>query len=38
VLQTSGTGGILLLQNDREMVAGGDCVTAWTYISASHWE
>jgi hypothetical protein len=37
VLQTSGTAGILLWQNDRQRVAGGDCVTAWTYTIASHW-
>jgi len=27
---------ILLLQNDRQRVAGVDWVTAWTYIFASH--
>jgi len=37
MFQTSGTGGISLLRNDRQRIAGGDWVTAWTYIIASHW-
>jgi hypothetical protein len=34
-LQTAGTGSKLLYENDRQRVAGGDWVTAWTYIFAS---
>jgi len=30
VLQTAGTGGVVLLQNDRQRVAGWDWVTTWT--------
>jgi len=37
IAEASGTEDILLLQNVRHRVAGGNWVTAGTYIFASHW-